>query len=317
MDLLTNAIESIRVGVEDYQQGDHGRLLAAVRSIHAGILLLYKEALRRLSPGDSDEVLLKIKILPKQSAQGVIEFIGEGRKTVDAQQIRERFGALGIITDWSRFDRITTVRNEIEHYYTKTNKKALEGLISDAFVLARNFISTQLKEDPLKLLGDETWQAMLEVSEVYEAERAECMRALEDFDWASSSLSRGVMRLTCPACSGDLIRPAGGESSYHYDMKLECRGCGEITNAEDFAPRAVKLALEHEMYLSHTDGGDRPYTTCPECGADAYVMEEECCALCGESAEHTCARCGSSIPAEELSCSPYCGYCDYMMSKDD
>ena len=39
MDLLTNAIESLRVGVEDYQQGDHGRLLAAVRSIHAGILL--------------------------------------------------------------------------------------------------------------------------------------------------------------------------------------------------------------------------------------------------------------------------------------
>jgi hypothetical protein len=40
MDLLVNAIESIRVGVEDYQEGSHGRLLAAVRSIHGGILLL-------------------------------------------------------------------------------------------------------------------------------------------------------------------------------------------------------------------------------------------------------------------------------------
>ncbi len=60
-----------------------------------------------------------------------------------------------------------------------------------------------------------------------------------------------------------------------------------------------------------------PYTNCPECGADAYVMEEECCALCGESAEHTCARCGSSIPAEEMASSPYCGYCEHMMNKDD
>ena len=42
MDLLSNAIESIRAGVEDYEQGSHGRLLAAVRNIHAGILLLYK-----------------------------------------------------------------------------------------------------------------------------------------------------------------------------------------------------------------------------------------------------------------------------------
>ncbi len=56
MDLLTNAIESIRTGVEDYEEGSHGRLLASVRSIHAGILLLYKEALSRLSPAGSNEV---------------------------------------------------------------------------------------------------------------------------------------------------------------------------------------------------------------------------------------------------------------------
>ena len=73
----------------------------------------------------------------------------------------------------------------------------------------------------------------------------------------------------------------------------------------------------HVVVVAALPGGDTPYTTCPECGADAYVMEEECCALCGEAAEHTCARCGSSIPAEEMSCSPYCGYCDHMMSKDD
>ena len=55
---------------------------------------------------------------------------------------------------------------------------------------------------------------------------------------------------------------------------------------------------------------------CPECGAEAYIMEDECCALCGESAEHTCGRCGCSIPPEELGTS-LCGYCDHMMSKDD
>jgi len=40
MNLLANAIVSIRVGVEDYEKGIHGRLPASVRSIHAGILFL-------------------------------------------------------------------------------------------------------------------------------------------------------------------------------------------------------------------------------------------------------------------------------------
>ena len=47
---LANAIESIQVGIEDWQTGTHPRLLSAVRNIHAGILLLFKEALLRQSP---------------------------------------------------------------------------------------------------------------------------------------------------------------------------------------------------------------------------------------------------------------------------
>jgi len=44
-----------------------------------------------------------------------------------------------------------------------------------------------------------------------------------------------------------------------------------------------------------------PYRNCPECGQEAYVMEERRCAACATEAEHTCARCGHEIPAEEMS----------------
>ena len=314
--LLENAVESIKVGVENYQQGDHGRLLASVRDIHAGILLLYKEALRRLSPANSVEALVKAKILPKRDAQGNISFVGEGKKTVDVQQIRERFTSLGIMTDWTRFDRITNVRNEVEHYYTNTSKRALQGLVADAFVVIRNFIATQLQEDPLTLLGDETWKAMLDVTEVHEAEREECIKALKAFHWRSAALDQGVLEITCNACSSDLIRPVSTETGFHYAMQLECRACGNTTAAKDFAPEAIKSALAGAMFSSQR-GGEVPYTICPECGAEAYVIAEECCALCGESAERTCNRCCCPIPAEELASSPLCGYCDYVMSKDD
>jgi len=209
------------------------------------------------------------------------------------------------------------VRNDIEHYYTKANKKAIESMVSDAFVVVRNFIAIELKEDPLKLLGDETWQAMLEVSEVYNAERAECEKSIKALDWESGTLADGVVRLTCPSCGGGLLRPGGDYKSYRDDMVLVCRACGDTTTAQDFVPLAIAGVLAEEVYAAYKEGGEIPYTNCPECGAEAYVVEEQRCALCGESAEHTCARCGSRIPPEELMCSPYCGWCAHMMEKDD
>src|SRR5882672_11423174 len=71
MDLLTNAIESIQVGVEDYQSGTRPRLLSAVRNIHAGILLLFKEALRRESPKDTNDALMMARIIPVRDARGI------------------------------------------------------------------------------------------------------------------------------------------------------------------------------------------------------------------------------------------------------
>ena len=70
MDLLTNAVESIQVGVEDWQLGTRARLLSAVRNIDAGILLLFKEALVRASPDHSNEALIKARVLPKTEGGG-------------------------------------------------------------------------------------------------------------------------------------------------------------------------------------------------------------------------------------------------------
>ena len=203
MDLLTNAIESIQVGVEDYVLGTRPRLLSAVRNIHAGILLLYKEALRRESPGGSSDVLIMAKIVPTRDAAGNVVFLGKGKRTVDGLQIEERFRALSIETDWKRLRRITEVRNDVEHRHPRVDQKALEGLISDSFLIVRDFIKNELDDDPLVLLGDKTWQTMLEVSEVYQKEKQECERLIAGSRWSSPTVERGVVDLTCSACGGD------------------------------------------------------------------------------------------------------------------
>jgi len=73
VNLLTNAVEAIQVGVADWRGGSRARLLSAVRNIHAGILLLYKEALLRVSPSESEEVLIKARQAPVKDALGQIQ----------------------------------------------------------------------------------------------------------------------------------------------------------------------------------------------------------------------------------------------------
>jgi hypothetical protein len=314
MDLLTNAIESIQVGVEDFQSGTRSRLLSAVRNIHAGILLLYKEALRRESPQESNDVLMMAKIVPTRDVNARVVFVGEGRKTADTQQIRERFGALGINTDWKRFGKISEARNEIEHRYPQLDRKALHGLIADSFLIVRNFIADELDGDPLELLGVETWETMLEVAEVYAKEKQECAKMLAAVNWLSPTLEEGAADLTCSECGSDLLKPI--KNSFD-EVILQCVSCGEDERPESYVPKAIASALRGASYEAAKDGGESPYVRCPDCGQETYVVEERRCALCEHEAEHTCARCGMEIPAEELHSSPLCGWCDYMMNKDD
>jgi hypothetical protein len=311
MDLLTNAITSIQVGVEDYNQASAERMLSAVRNIHSGVLLMYKEALRRRSPPGSDDVLVKAQMVPSIGASGDLTFVGKGKKTVDVQQIKERFAGLGINTDWSNLDKITEARNNLEHYVPKHSSAALEGLVAAAFAIVRDFLAKELKEDPLRILGEETWQAMLGVSEVYEQERQACEASCDGVDWQSEALSIGVGALSCSECGADLMRPTdtGGE------IGLECSRCGVSEDRDSYVPRAILAALEGPSYSSMKDGGEDLYITCPECGEETYVIEERQCALCHAQVDHTCERCGCDIPVSELMFSPMCGYCRHMYEK--
>lgn len=317
MDLLENAVKSIELGVDDYRTGTHARLLSAVRNIHAGILLLYKEALRRLSPSGSNDVLMREKMVPKRDTDGNILFEGDGKKTAGVWQIQQRFAALKIATDWERFGRINKIRNDVEHFYPQLDKKAFESVIADSFVLVRNFVATELEDDPQALLNDETWRTMLEITEVHDAEKAECLRLLESCDWQSETLRQAVLDLECANYGADLLRPDQGHAAFSYDTELRCRSCGETEDAESFVPRAIDKGLSWKMYLSVMNGDRVPYASCPECSQDTYVASEWRCALCGHKAALLCARCSVEIPIDELESAPLCGWCEHMVAKDD
>jgi ribosomal protein L37E len=281
-------------------------------------LLLYKEALARKSPPGSNEVLIKAKARPVVNADGSVGFVGVGKKTADVATIRERFDSLGIRTDWDRFTRIATIRNEVEHYYPHVSQDSLQELIASAFWIIRAFIVDELKDDPAILLGAGTWKSMLDVAEVFEAERKACDEALDGVPWESDALRAGLSDIRCRSCGSSLFRPRDAGRPEGLDATvLRCAVCGEEKDADEFVPEAVAEALASEAYLVYDDGGDEPYVECPECGLESYVVAEQRCARCGASYDATCARCGAGIPPSEISFAPFCAYCSHVMSKDD
>lgn len=175
MSILKNAIDSIAVGLEDYSSPDQRRVISCTRNIFAGILLLFKHKLSTLSSPDSDKALIKQRVLPVLDKNQHIEWKGKGDKTVDVQGIKERFESLNIDVDWKRIDKINNFRNKIEHYFSNLKHQAIRSLISDSFVIINDFIRKHLNEDPKVLLGDEAWTVLIEVNELYEREKAECM----------------------------------------------------------------------------------------------------------------------------------------------
>lgn len=307
MSILNNAIDSLILGLEDFESSNPKRLISCTRNLFAGILLLFKHKLASISPEGSDEALIKQKVLPQVNAEGKVIWKGKGKKTVDVLEIKDRFTSLGLKTHWDRVENINKFRNDIEHYHTDMSKDAISKLITDCFIVVRDFITDEIKEDPKSLLGDEAWETLVSVSEVYEKEKKECIKVIDEVAFGSDTLYEAIVNYSCISCGSGLIT-VDDPSQPKEDITFACKSCGQ----EYVYEQMVELSLGE--YFSD----DSSYLIdCPECDKKAYIYHEQRCAACEESAEHSCARCGSDIPAEELDGTGFCGWCAHMMSKDD
>ncbi|HWY53010.1 MAG TPA: hypothetical protein VNZ03_01000 [Terriglobales bacterium] len=95
----------------------------------------------------------------------------------------------------------------------------------------RNFVSDELRDDPLWLLGEPTWQKMLEVTEVYEALNRECEGLIAKAKWESDAVRRGVSILACFTCGGGPWKPFEGPNGGTY---IRCCACGLELEPEEY-----------------------------------------------------------------------------------
>lgn len=316
MSLLQNGIDSIALGIEDLNSTDQRRLVSCARNIFAGILLLFKHKLAELSPSGSQEVLIKQRVLPALDSSGQLLWRGQGRKTVDVPQIRERFESLGVSLDWKRVENINDYRNDIEHYYSTLSHSAVRTLIADSFVVIRDFVRNHLCRDPLDLLGHDTWATLTQVADVYDREKKLCETHMEPFDWKYASLEAALRDHHCSNCGSGLIDVAGDQPD-RDKAEFRCLSCGRSWDFESMAELALGEYFARDNYEAVRHGGEPATVDCPFCGKETYVLDEDCCILCEESAERECQLCGETIAPYELCEDGYCSHCAHVLSKDE
>ncbi len=318
--LLENAILSIQLGLEDYASADKRRIISAARNLYAGVLLLCKEVLRRLSPPGSNDVLIRTKKKAVKNPDGSVHLIGEGRKTIGRLEIEEAFKQLALKVDLSKLSRLAEIRNDIEHMHAAVAPALIQEAIADAMPIIRSVIVNELHEEPAPLLGEEAWDALLAEAKVFKQEQDACEESFSKIDWKSEALADTAIEFRCPHCTSTLIRNDNPSATSFDEMRLVCSKCGEQAEWEEVIEEALERAFEWDAHEAAKEGLEAPLENCPECDRDAFIVGERRCAACAFSLEgYECAVC-----SEQLSVDDYrygdgklCSYHTHVFEKDD
>jgi transcription elongation factor Elf1 len=208
----------------------------------------------------------------------------------------------------------------MEHSYFKGTRERARQAVADAFMVIRQLLVEALQEDPLKVLGPECWNALLENADLFEAELQACRTTLESVAWETDAAVRALPDFTCPSCRSSLIRQRELGNTVQLNVVLLCAACGTETELGPALTLAFDETFGAEGHIAVKDGGEPPISTCPECGEETYVIEESRCAACDFAVpqDAACAICGSGLTAEDYyEHDGLCGYHAYVAAKDD
>ncbi len=288
--IIDNGLNSIRVGLEDYERAleanDDARLTSAVRNVFAGIVILAKGKLYELSPADTPGIL--IRVVRPQIVNGRLELVPDGRKTIGYEEIKQRFGHFSLSLDWTRIDRVRAIRNDLEHFYHDGARSNVKEALADAAIAIRGLLAL-LNLDPVRDLGERWWEVLLRNEKLFALELEACRKTLSGVRWINQTAIAASEHFSCEQCGSLLIRQADARNEEQDDIHVNCAGCGAESDIKALMERAVTQQYFRELYEAQTQGGEPPVVRCPTCRLHALVPEVNECAACGNNLDSSSA----------------------------
>jgi len=296
------------MGLEDYSS-DESRRLICTENLFAGILLLFEHKLNSLSPNNSDEALINQKIAPVLDSNMKLLRVN----TLIARQIKERMDSIGINVDWKKVESIDNFRYDIFGYRSKLSKAALRDIISDIFLILKDFLILNLQTHPKDFLGEPAWNTLISVAEVYNREKADCVKTFHNVEWKSDGLYNSLTKYKCNECGSGLIFINDPQED-RDENKFTCKSCAKKWNYIEMAVDSIEKYFSREDYISYTDEDEPAIIECPECSHETFICDEQSCPLCGLKEIYICQKGGM----EDI---PYCEFggngCSYCEEKDE
>lgn len=314
-EIFTNAVTSIVLGIEDFEDGTDERMLSAARNYYAGLLLLAKECLVSAAPEADAMDIIGAKFKPIPNGEGGVEHVVMGYATIDLAQLQQRFKDFGLPWPDVNINKLQQFRNNLEHYHLKEPVSALGEAIASSFPMLVDFFKI-LGEDPqTHLVG--VWDTIIAERATFEKVRTECLISWEGVDWPAPV--KHLDKMLCPECKSSLVGQADAKNEDHTTIDGKCFQCGEEIDREKLKEMVAQASYEIDAYLMAKDGLNSAIASCPECGVKAYVETGEfsVCLSCGESVAGECSRCSTSIDVHEYSPDhpELCSYCAHMWEK--
>lgn len=329
--LKENALTSIRLGIEDFQRtqqtqeqgGDEARALSAVRNLFAGILLLfkYKIAVSVDDPEDAPALIFNPpEVMPQADGNGGIEWRPVGRfkrTTIDVATIKKRFDGFNIDVDWTAIEKMQECRNHLEHLHPANTLGEVAGFVADMFPVLRDFIHTQLDEQPADLLAT-VWPDMLAHHEFFTNTMEKCNEAWGEVG-VPERMQSWLDHCQCEACGSSLIRPsqedidnAASVETEDDSFKYVCVACG---HSDQIAPLMIK-ALNDEYDYDPRDGGEPAIERCNQCDRYTFLIHEQCCLWCGAELDYKeCTSCEEALGQDDQDNGGLCGYHAHVYDK--
>lgn len=219
-DLINNAKDSLHHAVKHLTdpEGIQGRdLKVAIRDIAHVIELLLKEKLRRIHPAFI--------------YQDIDKYQSPEATTITTDKAIERiFKFAGIVLGEDSKRTITScrkIRNAIEHYEFELNPKEAKGVIgrmlSFIFDFSKKYLELDLEGEFRK---DDTWKALIEIYEFWEAHAATIEKRLSEENKAIDE---------CPSCGAATFDLSESKCLLcaHYEDQIECDRCHNLVWESD------------------------------------------------------------------------------------
>lgn len=316
--LYENAIRSIEIGILDYcaASDDARRIVSAARNLHAGILLLLKEKLRR-SSDDNGELMYKNLILTR--VNGVLTYrrrrkngkLRENEHTVGADVALERLEALGCPLPEPQstyFRTLREKRNRLEHHAGTDDPMTLLECIAQGFDCACYVVEIFLGDRAEDAFDTSCWKRMVDTRDVLARVRKECFESLQSLG-TPSEVSDVLEHLRCRACDSTLVQVAELVPPY-YRATLRCRVCVAQFQWQELVGDAAAMAC----WMRTANGGTRNAVKCPTCTLECFWSDLNACIACGwELGDYPtaiCSLCSVRFPVLEITDLCLCSACD-------